>query len=684
MAIIKISELPAADSPVSPSDVAPFLQNGVTKKAAINQLGFIADGVNAVTRTIQGKLRERISVVDFGVLPGAANAIANCNAYANLAAYVNSIGGNCEIVWPAAEDPYEFTAYLNPTYNATPNLWRGVVELVNVKNCYHVGYGATAKFNMNPTWYRGNPNVASLDESVFQFRGETAQGNCDHVGVRGLRIESTATIKSPAAPGLSDGGSMGILYRGCTNTLTENVTCYQWGTDGLYFGTAYANAFGGYGHTVINPVMIANYRQGISIVQNNNGTIIGGVIQDTDGSSFGHGIDWEPDGAGLQHDWTVVGIKTKNNQRGAVNFINTSNVTLIGCEFDEQRDGNVAGAVYLDTGIGGVENIVFDNCNITAINSAIYYSGGSNVTGKIDNIRFCNGTKISSVGTVINSGAFFRVNPFGSSNGEIGDFYFDDVVVDGNGGFYMNNGASGTAKMFFRNSKWNLRNPAGGALSLTIETGATQFHFENMEMTVDAASTISGTYVPFVQGGKLVDCTLSSHSGAVIAWANYGTNRQNFYIGLNDFSTHNYFKWTSSASSALDLTVKGTPEQFYSGDFGAPGRIVHGGLARVSLWQSNPAYFTGRQAPASGDITIDGGLNAPDTAPIIFIYFAGSVNNWQVAAGTMQIGNTSNRPSATLGQAQRGQAYFDTTLAADGKPIWFNGTSWVDATGAVV
>ena len=35
---------------------------------------------------------------------------------------------------------------------------------------------------------------------------------------------------------------------------------------------------------------------------------------------------------------------------------------------------------------------------------------------------------------------------------------------------------------------------------------------------------------------------------------------------------------------------------------------------------------------------------------------------------------TANRPTAT----GVGQIYFDTTL---GRPIWWNGTTWVDATG---
>lgn len=43
---------------------------------------------------------------------------------------------------------------------------------------------------------------------------------------------------------------------------------------------------------------------------------------------------------------------------------------------------------------------------------------------------------------------------------------------------------------------------------------------------------------------------------------------------------------------------------------------------------------------------------------------------------------TANRP--TLTTADIGLRYMDTTLDADGKPIWWNGSAWVDATGATV
>lgn len=45
-------------------------------------------------------------------------------------------------------------------------------------------------------------------------------------------------------------------------------------------------------------------------------------------------------------------------------------------------------------------------------------------------------------------------------------------------------------------------------------------------------------------------------------------------------------------------------------------------------------------------------------------------------------GTTANRPA--LAAYQVGYTYQDTTLDADGKPIWWNGTAWIDATGATV
>jgi hypothetical protein len=68
MTLVKISQLPPATSPGSPADVMPVVQNGITKKAAVSSLGYVASGANATTRTIQDKLRDIVSVKDFGAV----------------------------------------------------------------------------------------------------------------------------------------------------------------------------------------------------------------------------------------------------------------------------------------------------------------------------------------------------------------------------------------------------------------------------------------------------------------------------------------------------------------------------------------------------------------------------------------------------------------------------------------
>ena len=45
-------------------------------------------------------------------------------------------------------------------------------------------------------------------------------------------------------------------------------------------------------------------------------------------------------------------------------------------------------------------------------------------------------------------------------------------------------------------------------------------------------------------------------------------------------------------------------------------------------------------------------------------------------------GATGSRP--TLPATAIGVMYMDTTLAANGKPIWWNGTAWVDSAGTSV
>lgn len=95
-------------------------------------------------------------------------------------------------------------------------------------------------------------------------------------------------------------------------------------------------------------------------------------------------------------------------------------------------------------------------------------------------------------------------------------------------------------------------------------------------------------------------------------------------------------------------------------------------------------------APTTGDHAT--GDTERNSSPALGEY-AGWVYCASSFIGYGQIGalknTTANRPTkTTLGVVNdadwSGYLYFDTTLAAAGKPIWWTGTAWVDATGAVV
>lgn len=83
------------------------------------------------------------------------------------------------------------------------------------------------------------------------------------------------------------------------------------------------------------------------------------------------------------------------------------------------------------------------------------------------------------------------------------------------------------------------------------------------------------------------------------------------------------------------------------------------------MWKMNYA------APGQPTVYVS---DYPDTTYI--------TSSWYVDNQTVKIGPTASRPS--LGSTDKGIMYIDLTLAANGKPIWWNGTSWVDSTGTAV
>lgn len=85
---------------------------------------------------------------------------------------------------------------------------------------------------------------------------------------------------------------------------------------------------------------------------------------------------------------------------------------------------------------------------------------------------------------------------------------------------------------------------------------------------------------------------------------------------------------------------------------------------------------------AVGDRSLNTGvwLSSPVTDYVCIA--AGTPGTWRQMAHHVRISATANRPALTSNDI--GVMYMDTTLAPNGKPIWWNGTAWVDAMGSVV
>jgi len=96
MAGVKISNLPAATTPLGGTEAVPMVQSGVTVKATPANINAIATytgtGTGAVSRLVSSKLGDVVSVKDFGAVgDGATNDTAAIQASVN---YIAATGNN--------------------------------------------------------------------------------------------------------------------------------------------------------------------------------------------------------------------------------------------------------------------------------------------------------------------------------------------------------------------------------------------------------------------------------------------------------------------------------------------------------------------------------------------------------------------------------------------------------------
>lgn len=107
----------------------------------------------------------------------------------------------------------------------------------------------------------------------------------------------------------------------------------------------------------------------------------------------------------------------------------------------------------------------------------------------------------------------------------------------------------------------------------------------------------------------------------------------------------------------------------------------------VGQWLGVNAVLMSDTVPASGTWAVGdevrrGSVTAASPVTGYRCIAAGSPGTWRQCGHIVGKNVTGSRPALVASDV--GVCYLDTTLDADGKPIWWTGTAWVDATGTVV
>lgn len=176
---------------------------------------------------------------------------------------------------------------------------------------------------------------------------------------------------------------------------------------------------------------------------------------------------------------------------------------------------------------------------------------------------------------------------------------------------------------------------AGRAGSLAaLEVGGYSTYYSNVELESNDLSQLGGAYVQYTAANTL-----------------WSVN----YKGIHDFAKSGF-----TTSNAANTEACAKADGYFTSDNVPTGKGILGWKVKIN----KPAFGTGSEFICT---------TTSSTAPVYQLSTQSGV----------KMDTTANRPSS-LTAASRGLRYLDTTLAASGKPLTYNGSAWVDSTGVVV
>jgi len=265
----------------------------------VNNLSFIQSGTGAVARTAQAKMRESVSVKDFGAV-GDGFTDDTVAIQAAIAAADN-------LYWP------EGTYLVNTASNAmVPTSKTGM---------WWSGYGATIKAKDGAT-AAGNALMLRLF-------------NCTDVVIEGLTLDGNRDNRSAFAS-----SSHCIQINDGDNITLRDVVVKNSTYDGIYVRGTTPGTESTYPTKILldNVVVDNAYRNGLSLIGANGVTIRGGRFTNTNGTAPQAGIDIEPNPSDTYSVKNVLidGAHFENNTGTGITITGNSgllseNIRIVNC-----------------------------------------------------------------------------------------------------------------------------------------------------------------------------------------------------------------------------------------------------------------------------------------------------------------------------------------------------------------
>jgi len=311
-------QLVAGELALNTEDAYLYAENNAG--TAVNRIGttsdrvkYLAAGAGAVPTTVQAKLRESVSVKDFGAVGNGVADDTDALQAALIATRAND-GASVRLYWNKG------------TYKITNQLILGTNQ--------HVNFDSGVIINLQP--------LTNLETtSCFVAANQT------NVILEG----NGATINGTRTGAVTEGNGAGFFLYGSDNILIRNFNINDMVTDGITV-TGDVTGSGPCTNTVLANIVVSNCRRnGLSIIHADGCTVLGGEYKNSNGAPSGPyaGIDVEPNADQWARNISIIGVYTESNVGGGLLFVSGAQGNVTNSEFTvtvvggmSYHDGNLA------------------------------------------------------------------------------------------------------------------------------------------------------------------------------------------------------------------------------------------------------------------------------------------------------------------------------------------------------